>query len=436
LRSPPGFDDKTPPVPSDESDRDMSPGVSTKSAHALARAIGRSFLRLWPYVILYFFATYVAVLVYQYVTNTIDEPADFTAFFAVGTLSSDGRAEDAYSRAAIDETVLALFPETDKRFYWFYPPYYNILLEFFSMFSYTTAFLLWNAVMLTFMMVAMRPLVDGRAALVIATFPPLLINFALGQNGFLIAGLLAILCTQAERRPVVAGVALGVLSFKPHLGLLLPLALLMRRRLVPIVVAFVVVVVLCVLGFLRYGPDPWAAFLRAAGTTAWLVEDRELRVDLMVSPLATLSNLGLGMGTAAIVQYAVSAAVIASFIVAGCRAAPQRLLFGLAITGTFVASPYSFPYDWAVLAVPLALYFQDVRGRGWYRGDRPVLMLLYVAGLTASFAWKSWTYPLPAVSLILFYAVMCRRVWVYGWRDDVIALASRMRRRRGDAASR
>lgn len=397
-------------------------------AHAFIRAVKHYALKFWPHIIIYFYVLYAGALVYQYVNNTIDEPADFTVFFSAGSLSAAGRTSDAYTRAGIDEVIKELFPQNLKRFYWFYPPYYHLLLEVFAQFRYNVAFLLWNAVMLTWMAVTMRPLVDRHSAPVIAAFPPLLINFALGQNGFLVAGLLAVLCVQADRRPVVAGIALGLLSFKPHLGLLLPLALVLRRRLKPILIAFVVVVVLCALGYLRYGSEAWSAFLEAAGTTADLVQERKLRVDLMVSPLATMSNLGFGMPAATFVQYLVSSSVVASFVVAGFRAAPLRLLLGLAVAGTFVASPYSFPYDWCAIVVPLALLFQDSRDRGWIRGDRPTIALLYVAGLAGSFAWQGWTYPLPALSLMMFYLVVWRRVWTFGWRDDVVSWLRRRRR--------
>ena len=60
-------------------------------------------------------------------------------------------------------------------------------------------------------------------------FPATFINLFHGQNGFLNAALLGAALLALDRRPVVAGILFGLLSYKPHLGLLVPLALLAGR---------------------------------------------------------------------------------------------------------------------------------------------------------------------------------------------------------------
>src|SRR5260370_28092721 len=55
-------------------------------------------------------------------------------------------------------------------------------------------------------------------------------NFIAGQNGFLTGALLggSLLCL--ERQPVLAGILIGCLSYKPQFGILLPVALIAARQ--------------------------------------------------------------------------------------------------------------------------------------------------------------------------------------------------------------
>ena len=66
----------------------------------------------------------------------------------------------------------------------------------------------------------------GYALLALALAPACLINTIGGQNGFLTAALLIGGILPIDRRPILAGVLFGFLTFKPHLGFVLPFALL------------------------------------------------------------------------------------------------------------------------------------------------------------------------------------------------------------------
>ena len=77
-----------------------------------------------------------------------------------------------------------------------------------------------------------RGIIGDRIGILLAcAFPGILANAMVGQNGFVTAALFggALICL--ERRPLVAGCLIGLLSFKPHLGILFPIALDRRRAL-------------------------------------------------------------------------------------------------------------------------------------------------------------------------------------------------------------
>jgi hypothetical protein len=107
-----------------------------------------------------------------------------------------------------------------------YPP---ILLFFtypLGLMSYVPAFAAWTAVTLLLYLVAIYLIVPRPIAILAALSPfPIFFNFFLGQNGYLLAGLMGLSLALMERRPQLSGVVLGLLTFKPQIGILFPFAL-------------------------------------------------------------------------------------------------------------------------------------------------------------------------------------------------------------------
>ena len=64
----------------------------------------------------------------------------------------------------------------------------------------------------------------------ILAFPAVLMTAGHGQNAFLSAALLSTGAIWLAARPILAGVAFGLLAFKPHLGLMIPVALAAAGR--------------------------------------------------------------------------------------------------------------------------------------------------------------------------------------------------------------
>src|SRR5258706_16321345 len=71
----------------------------------------------------------------------------------------------------------------------------------------------------------------GRGALLLAlAAPAVFVNAVRGQNGTWTAALCGGGLSLLERRPLLAGGLLGLLIYKPQLGLLIPVALLAGRH--------------------------------------------------------------------------------------------------------------------------------------------------------------------------------------------------------------
>ena len=93
----------------------------------------------------------------------------------------------------------------------------------------------------------MRAIVGRPFGLVLAVaFPVVLNNALVGQNGFLTAALIGGTLYLMPVRPVLAGICLGLLSYKPQYGLLFPLVLIAASQWTVFFTAAVVAVAMAV----------------------------------------------------------------------------------------------------------------------------------------------------------------------------------------------
>ena len=116
---------------------------------------------------------------------------------------------------------------------------------------------------------AVRAIVGERVGyLLAAAFPAVLCNFIVGQNGFLSAALLGGALLFIERRPVLAGMLIGLLTYKPHLGLLFPIVLAASGHWRVFIAAGITAALMALVSWRAFGTDTWLAFFGNIGHTS------------------------------------------------------------------------------------------------------------------------------------------------------------------------
>lgn len=99
---------------------------------------------------------------------------------------------------------------------WPYPPTFLLILAPLAMLPYIAAFLVWNVLTLAGCVVAVYSIVRRLPAIALVLACPYAAwNFVGGQNGCLTASLFGAVLLFLERRPVLAGVFVGCLTYKP-----------------------------------------------------------------------------------------------------------------------------------------------------------------------------------------------------------------------------
>lgn len=143
---------------------------------------------------------------------------DFANYWAAGKLVLSGRTADLFGPQPVYfEHLKAAFGADYPWHNWSYPPHYLLLVWPLGFFGYKTAMMLFLGVTCIFYLRAVGEFAGRRNHLVwIALLPLLAHNLWAAQNGYLFAGCAIAALALRGRRPVLAGIFLGVLTIKPQ----------------------------------------------------------------------------------------------------------------------------------------------------------------------------------------------------------------------------
>jgi hypothetical protein len=299
-----------------------------------------------------------------------------------------------------------------------YPPSVLILIAPLGVVSQLPAMATFLVTTLTLYLAALS-LDCRRTWIAVLASPAVLLNVVIGQNGFLSGALLIGGLSLSTRHPVVAGACIGLLTFKPHIGILAPFVLIAARQWTTLLAATLSAGLLFLVSFAIGGADLWLAWLdlmpKFAETTASNI-DSALR--FMISPTATLVILGIDYHTARLLQIPITVAVI----VVVWRVCRDRGLTPMTIAaicaGTLLAAPFGYFYDLTIPTAATVLLAQEAMRRGTRSGEIFIVLLAWTSPLI-SLSHLSIPGLVPVVLALLFLAILRR---IYGdQRDDSIA---------------
>jgi hypothetical protein len=203
---------------------------------------------------------------------------------------------------------------------------------------------------------AVRTIIGERLGIVLALgFPGVLWNISVGQNGFLTAALIGGTLVCLERRPLVAGICLGLLTYKPQFGVLFPFVLMVDGRWRVLITASATAAVLVVASVIAFGFESWQAFFHWMPVTSEAVfAQGRANLMKMQSLLGMVRWLGGGMTAAWLAQGLLIAAALAGNMWLWRRPARYEIKAAALSAGALLATPYLYIYDFPVLAIPLA----------------------------------------------------------------------------------
>ena len=391
--------------------------------------------------------------------DRFDRPlgTDFSNVYAAGSYVLDGHAAAPFDPARQYAREQAIFGKGTPFYGWHYPPFFLGLAALLATMPYWLALLTWQGVTLVLYLVSTRAIllsspspagggaraVSARGAvrgaesspppgsllyptsplqgavkkewpllalLLALAFPAVFINIGHGHNGFLTAALIAGALTLIDRRPIIAGVLIGLLAYKPQFGMLIPLVLIASERWRVFASAAVTVALLALAVTLSFGIEVWSSFLASTGFTRTVVLEQGGTGWYKIQSVFSWVRM---WGGPVMLAYAVQGAV--TLIIAAALAwlwrmrAPFALQAAALLIGTVLATPYSLDYDLMLLAPAIAYLAADGLQRGFSPYQKTMLAALWIVPLITRSVAEATLIPLAVPAMLLAYVFLLHR---------------------------
>jgi hypothetical protein len=371
-------------------------------------------LRFYSIGALVCYAVWLAAYFYKAVWHpggyVVPLAMDFLPFWSSSYLALHGHAADAYNVFTLEKIESDLISHPAGVLPWLYPPT-------FLLFVYPFALLPWKVAAVTFLggtctlfVKGIHSIVPRREAILVAlAFPGTALVIVLGQNGLLTASLAALGLVALPRRPVLAGIAFGILCMKPQLAVLFPLALVASRSWRALVSLCVTALAMLALAVAAFGTETLLASLHNMGMAQGFVENGRAALARVPSAFS-LVKLAYGPAMVAYAAQEVSAiyAAVAVFLV-WHRRAPYPLRAAVLVCASLMVSPYLFDYDLAWYGVITAWYVKHAIASGWKRGEREWLVLLWLMPIAGILLVKQVHFQfLPLISAVTLSMLLRR----------------------------
>lgn len=335
---------------------------------------------------------------------------DFCGFWAAARLALAGHAADAYVQPVIRSAeLLGAQPSGNQYLPYVYPPVFTLYVLPFGLLGYLPAVGLFAAAGAATCVCCLRAILPRPFPLLaILAFPGLVINAAIGQNGFVstiaFSGALLLL----DRTPLLGGACLGALVYKPQLTLGIPVALVFARRWRALCAFIGVAAGLVLVSWAAFGSDTWAGFLLSGPLLRTLLLSPSVMPKLL-SLFAATRLLHAPLAIAAAVQIAGAVAALACLAAICARRPGAGAEVSALVAAAFLCTPYVLDYDLACLAVPLAWVAARAGGSGWLPWEKAGLAATFVLPLVARTLAMQTGLPLTPVLVTALLAIVAQR---------------------------
>jgi alpha-1,2-mannosyltransferase len=379
---------------------------------------------------------------------------DFSNVYAAGTLVLDGQPQAPFDPALQYAREQAIFGAATPFYGWHYPPFSLFIAAALALMPYKVALVVWQGATLAIYLlvlraIVVRPVSDMRGSLrmrgdaaesprritsaqssrgdapaeegsrarpdplwlVLAlAFPAVFINLGHGHNGFLTAALIGAALVTLDRRPVLAGLLLGLIAYKPQFGILIPLVLAATARWRAFAAAAATVAALVLITTLAFGISVWDAFLASTHFTRIIVlEAGETGWHKIQSVFSLVRMWGGPVALAYAAQSAVTVTLAAALVWLWRAQVDFALKAAALIIASILATPYSLDYDMTVLAPAIAFLAVNGRRHGFGPYEKSALAALWIAPLVARSVAQAVLVPVGVLAMSAMLWLILRR---------------------------
>ncbi len=219
--------------------------------------------------------------------------SDFLSFWVAAREAIGGAPATPYKTEDF-AALQAVYIGAGHYFAFFYPPTFLLMLLPLGLMGGVAAYWVFQVfAALAAGWACRRIMRHWHGFLLVAALPTSFNTYFYGQNSLLAAAFLgAGLAMLAEKRQVLAGVFIGLMTFKPQLGVLIPFALIAGGYGRAFLSAAVTTVTLAIFSWLVFGTGTWAAFLDQTAFAQKTLNHGLVDLHKMISVYAAARQVG------------------------------------------------------------------------------------------------------------------------------------------------
>lgn len=340
--------------------------------------------------------------------------SDFVSFYAAGKLVLAGTPALAY-----DQTAHYLAEQTARGAgapyqFFFYPPVYLPICGALATLPYYAAFALFQVGTLAPFLLVARAVLRERGwawSAPVLAFPAVFWTIGLGQNAFLTAALFGGFALLLVRNPATAGMLIGLMCYKPHFGVLVPVALIAGGHWRAFAAATATVAALVALSIALFGADTWWAYLGATMNAKTVFASGRIDYAGIISIFGAERLIGFAVGPAYALQAVASLEMVMLVALIWRRPLTPPIRFATLLAATLLAVPIALVYDHMLLLLAVILLVREARDTGFLPWERLALAGIYVLVLLTWLLGTVWHLPLGPIASSILLLLCVRRHW-------------------------
>lgn len=297
---------------------------------------------------------------------------DFLNFWMYGRAAPATDPSRFYDAVAYHRALEALLGANYPGQNWSYPPSIFFFAAPFGQLTYLPALLLWTICGGgLFFAIARRHIAEPRLLVALMLSPAAVLCVMSGQSSLITAAMIVAIFALLDRKPVAAGMLIGLLTLKPQLGIFFPIMLMASGRWRVFAAATVTTLALVAITSAVFGPQVWIDFVTKGMpvNNMVLADPERIATPFYPTVFMNLRGIDLPYSAAMAIQLCVTAIAAAAVFWAFRfrRDADPLMLMALFCACAVSGTPYLLSYDTLALTFAAMLLLQagalDANGR-------------------------------------------------------------------------
>lgn len=305
---------------------------------------------------------------------------DYLAFWSASHLALQHHAMDAYTVKTIGAVEHSAVKDFINFLPWLYPPTFLLFIYPIALLPYQLSDAIFLGLTLLAFVLVIRATLPGKLTVLTAlAFPGVAITLLSGQNSFLTAAIMGCGLVLLPRRPILSGMCLGLLCIKPHLAVLIPLALLCSRSWKTLIATGLTAIALSAISVLVFGTGTIMAFIHSMGLIQGIINSAGPVLVRVPTFFAMARKLHLPQPVAYAFQIVSACTAIAAVVYVWIKPSAYELRAATLVCATLAVTPYLFDYDLTWYGLVIVWYCRHALSHGFRRYEREWLVFLWIA---------------------------------------------------------